>query len=407
MKKMNRGFWWYVAGVAVLVLILILVSVPRERVLLGPDDGTTSTRSFEGNRMGLPVTVNMDIDYDSGDGTPFVDVVQFIPDGFDLVYEGSSVPRADLAAYGSNPIQFLDFSPASGTLSYVLVPDPNILCAQEDWNSTEIKTLYLAPPQEPRTERGEVNLNITNETVVVRFSKDEARINGMLIVYLYVYPACYDSYEVAQIVPAGWTILDRGEGENPGSPNQVKWTVSCSGACESKVLSYKVSAPSSAAEDNEFMTQFKMPAVMGFPVVFYESISTIDVTCTVGGACASQEACQGEYCLGQIKSCFGYSCENACTGRDGYYCASGECGSGDVHYQRGDVECGTGFYCCMELPAQTCEEIGGYCVLDDIVPMQECPPGFSENPDYNIKCNNGFEIPLRGGPYPICCMPPV
>ncbi|MFH1802548.1 MAG: hypothetical protein ABH864_03780 [archaeon] len=75
MKKSGKNVWWYVAGAVVLVLILILVSVPRERVLLGPDDGTTATRSFVGDSLGKPVTVNLDVEYESADGTPFIDII--------------------------------------------------------------------------------------------------------------------------------------------------------------------------------------------------------------------------------------------------------------------------------------------------------------------------------------------
>ncbi|MFH1802547.1 MAG: putative metal-binding motif-containing protein [archaeon] len=235
------------------------------------------------------------------------------------------------------------------------------------------------------------------------FSKTEVNVDGELTVYLHVYPACYESYSISEIVPSGWTILDRGEGS--GSMDSVTWAAGCSGVCESRVFSYKVRAPSSAIM-GEFVGQFRMP-YGGTPATILSDnyIQVSDVTCTTGGACADQEACQGEYCdAGHTQSCFDFQCVNSCTGREGYYC--GSCEIGDVSYPAGNLGCGGGDFCCQEMPSQTCEEIGGYCILDEVLPMQECPPGFSENSYYNIKCNDGFEIPLRGEPYPICCMPP-
>ena len=400
-----KGFWWYAVGAAILVLVLVLVFTSFDRqILLGPDDGTTSTRSFEGDLMGKPVTVNMDVDYDSGDGTPFIDIIQFIPDGFNLEYEGISVPRSDLepyASYPSIPIQFLDFDPAAaGTLSYVITPDPSVLCPGAPGTSIPIDTLYLAPPQEPRPERGAASLDIAERNVIRAFSKSEVNVDGELVVYMHVYPACYDSYQVADF--PGWTILDTGGGvETMGT---IIWEVNCPGVCESTILSYKILAPSSTWS-GDFIGQFRIPAGDSLEMLPYDRVLVRDLNCVVGGACASEDACQGEYCnVGQTQSCFGFSCVDACMGRDGYYCGTG-CQPEDIAYPAGDLACG-GDICCQDMPTQTCEEVGGYCVLDDVAPMQECPPGFSSDTSRDITCN-GLEIPLAGAPYPICCMPPA
>ena len=400
MKKRGMKFVFLITVLFLIALAAIYFSIPR--IYFSPDDGTTSTRSFVanslvGNEINKPITVNLAIYYDPASATPFIDIIQAIPQGFNIIYEGISNPRPDLAAYfpaNTTPIQLTKFSPTDENLSYVLIPNPAVLCPSALGTSIPINTLYLAPPEEPRPERGTASIFLAQKNVTRTLSKSETNVNREITVYLHVYPACEDSYTITENFPLGWTVIDEGGGSISG--NTITWNMpSCSGRCESTVIAYKLRAPSIPTSIT-FSGIYKMP--LADPNTMYLPFAYLqvkNVDCTAPEACA-QSACQGEYCNAQqTATCSGGDCvPNSCGLQAGHYCGS-SCQPGDV--QTTNFACTSGV-CCQHTPPQTCEQAGGYCVDN---PGMLCPPGLNRQVNFDSTCNGG-ELPLEGN-YPICC----
>lgn len=405
MKKSVNISWWALTLTLTIVLAFLITFAPQKQIQLGPTDGSTSTQSFVGDRLSKPVTINLEVDYDQNPQTPFIDIIMAIPQGFDVIYEGSSIPRPDLEEYfpNTNPIQFTRFTPlVDETLSYVLVPKPTEFCPMPPGYSVDIESLYLAPPEETRVPLGTTNLEFSEPTVI-RTAKSGVKTESETTIYLHVYPGCASSYTVSEAIPTGWTITDYGGGF--GGPNSVTWQIVCQNTCDSAVLSYKVQAPELPGGPDIFNGQYQIPAGSEIKIIPSTQIPVIEIDCTLPGNCG-QAACLGEHCNAQqTQTCFDSSCVDSCTGRAGYECLPSDCNPGDIEFSQGRAQCerdlGSGAVCCQNIPQQTCKEAGGYCTLDETA-QQTCPPGMGHATQYDLTCND-YEIPLEDQ-YPICCI---
>lgn len=398
---MKKEDFKFVSIISVLLIIIIaatiLLSVPK--VYLGPDDGTTSTRSFFPSQalINSPLTVNLQID--AIQQTPFIDIIQSIPDGFQIIYGGISINRPDLSShFGTEPIQLLKFGPLTDeTLSYVLIPQSTVLCPNPP-SSIEIDTLYLAPPEGPRAERGQQSIPIAAPSVTRTLSKPSTVANGQQTVYLTVYPQCEISYILTETIPTedGWTVTDAGEGEM-SSENVIIWNIDCpEGPCPSKVFSYKIGS-SNPSVQSQISGTYIFSSGQEQTISGTNILKTEDIDCTTPDSC-NNDACEGEYCnADQTASCFEQNCVGSCTDRGENYLCSPSCDSPDRAHPQGDPECTTGI-CCQDIPTQTCEQIGGYCTQS---PVMACPPGLTRLSLYEPSCN-GNEIPLVGN-HKICC----
>jgi hypothetical protein len=401
MKKGDLGFILIIAILVIIIIAAIFILNRPEVYFSGPNDGTTSTRSFEGDQINKPVTVNLAIDYDPAAGTPFIDIIQALPEGFDLVYQGISTPRPDLVTYfpNTNPIQFTKFAPlVDETLSYVLIPNPTTLCPSAPGSPIQIDTLYISPPEESRSERGTAAITLASASITRTFSKSEVTTSGEQTIYLHVYPACKDSYAITENYPAGWSIVDPGTGEIDPDAKKITWTANCPGRCESTVVSYRMSATPNAGQGT-FTGTYIFGTDPTLEILGDKTVEVVETNCFGFTSCETNPACQGEYCNSQsTSSCYGVGCTNSCTGRGSSYYCSSSCQTGDIVYDKGNLACGSGNVCCQDLPLETCEQAGGYCVENS---QMQCPPGFTKDTARDTTCNNN-EIPLVGN-YPICC----
>ncbi len=400
---MKKSKFRFVFLVSILVIIIAgaiyLISPPG--IYFGPEDGTTTRISLDPQtaKLGKPLTIRFTVDHKSP--TPFYDILQFIPAGFIIEYAGISVPRPDLAYLkpGTNPVQFLVFNPNSTTHSYVITPNPSELCPSAPGTQITLDGVYLAPPEEPRTPLGSSSIPIQSGTITRTVSKSKISLNGEVTIYLHAYPACASSYTIYETIPSSLILTDAGNGTHDG--RTLSWNISCSGICQSRVITYKMkgNGTTSALFSGQYSIGGSHPQVIQGD----SSVSVLAIDCTATSGCG-QIACQGEYCdFQQTKTCFNYECVNSCTGREDYYCGS-TCHLPDSRYVKGDASCGSGAFCCQKNPTQSCEAIGGHCVFDESPPFLECPPGFIHDTLHDLPCNNG-EIPLGRDSYPICCTP--
>jgi len=401
MKKKELRFYFLIIGL-VLIVALAIYLLSKPGIYFDPLEGTTTSISLDPQtaKINKPLTITLTIDHQSP--TPFYDIIQFVPNGFLIKYEGISVPRPDLEYLhpNTNPIQFLVFNPSSTTHSYVVIPNPSELCPSAPGTQLPLHGLYLAPPKKPRTPLGSSFIPVQSGEVTRTFSKPETTLNGEITVYLNVYPACSNSYTIQESIPPELTLIDSGEGTLNGGI--LRWDRNCPGTCPSTVISYKMRGETERETTAVFDGSYSIGNSPPRTTQGSNTITLTEIDCTVAGACG-QIACQGEYCNAQqTQSCFNYQCVASCTGREGYYCSSG-CNSPDKRYAKGDASCEAGTLCCQDSPSQSCEAAGGYCVFDESPPFLECPSGFTRNSQYDLTCNGG-DIPLGRSSYPICCM---
>lgn len=405
-KSINSSSWWALTASLIFVLAFLTAFSPKGAIQLGPTDGTTTQLDFEGNKIGQLTEVNLIIDYDDNPNVPFIDIIQGIPIGFSVVYEGVSTPRPDLQPYfpGTNPIQFTKFPPLQDeTLNYVIIADKETACPSLSGNALEIDSLYLAPPEESREiTLGETELIISEPAVIRTVSKDEVNINGEVTAYLHIYPGCESSYSLVESIPAGWSIIDNGGGA--GGTQDLTWTKDCSpNICENEVISYTLQAPSIIGGPTIFTGNYEIPDGSGTTIQYNTNIPIRNLDCSNPTNCNNEAACQGEYSNAQqTETCFNFESVPSCTGRAGYYCNNG-CALDDVRYIKGDPECGVGEICCQDIPEQTCEESGGYCFFDETSPTQTCPGNLEREHSLDITCNNDH-IPEGTENHAICCI---
>jgi hypothetical protein len=223
MKK-RAGMWIFL--IALVVIIAGAVYLFSDQIYFGPYDGTTATRSFSATELkkGDQLSVYVDVNFDGY--APFYDLVESVPEGFDLVpLPGLFVERPDLDETGYKAIQFLNFNPSDTTHTYLAYAN---VCA----GTYNFRGIYLAPPETTRDVLGETQVTILPGSVIRDLVPPRLYPGQILQVYIQVYMACENNYSITEILPQGWVISNL-YGVGVVKDNLITWECSGSGSCNS------------------------------------------------------------------------------------------------------------------------------------------------------------------------------
>ncbi|MFH1290157.1 MAG: putative metal-binding motif-containing protein [Nanoarchaeota archaeon] len=420
-------------GFVLLIITILILSTPT--IFFGPYDGTTSSRSFGSltARSGFPLDISLNVEFE--EGTPFYDIVEYIPSGFQMDDLGGGSLRPDLDQPESFALQLLNFAPENTTHNYTVTP----------WGCAGPYTfdgLYLAPPETTRQPLGETTIIIEPGDVTRNFLTPPPIMEGDPVsVALNTYIACEESYHIEETVPASWIITNPGGGSVNG--NTITWDVICAGPCSSVSRLYEVQAPipgqygftgiysMDGGPDTQISGDITIDVLPGAGCVDldldnYDNCdpsnpddtdglladcndgnSTInpgatevcthadDFDCDTEPQCTDPD-CDGQFCTpDETYNCFNNECLYiGCTMTD-FYCAPGPSGGSDIRYPPGDIDCDPpDTYCYWDLPEDpTCGDLGGICgsSLDGCDFM-----GGVHYPPADFSCTGGTSI---------CCVP--